>query len=92
MCHENYQSIEIDFNHFKEVNSTMASWLAFNPIRFIPEINTILYVHACKRHPFFKSIIPECFVKFYGVPVTDKIRELSYQDLGKLIRSNFTVI
>lgn len=66
----------------------MAKWLAFHPIKFIPEINSALFAIVCKMYPNYKEI-QECFVRIYRLPVADSIMELSYSHLGKLVKSNF---
>jgi len=49
-------------------------WLGIEPEHLIPELNAILYTFVCKKHQNFKNIIKEVFVKFFELPISDKIR------------------
>lgn len=87
MLNENLQSIDISYDHFKEANPVLALWLGIEPAHLIPELNAILYTFLAKKSPPFRSIVQEVYVKFYGMPVHDRIRELRVEHIGKLVNS-----
>lgn len=65
MLHENRQSLEISYNHFKEANGTMAIWLGIEPMYLLPELNAVLYTYLAKKSTAYKNIVQEVYVKFY---------------------------
>lgn len=85
MLNENKQSIEISYDHFKEANGTMAIWLGIEPQYLLPELNAVLYTFLSRKSPAYKNIVQEVYVKFYQMPVYDRIRELRVDHIGKLI-------
>jgi len=86
MLHENKPSIDISYQHLKTANPTLAMWLGLEPIYLIPELNAILYNTLCKISPQFKNIIKETYVKFYELPLLDKIPMLKVEHLTKLVK------
>jgi DNA replication licensing factor MCM2 len=61
-------------------------WLGLEPEHLIPELNLTLYGTLCKISPQFKYIIKETYVKFYELPIVDKIPGLKVEHLTKLIK------
>jgi DNA replicative helicase MCM subunit Mcm2 (Cdc46/Mcm family) len=66
----------------------MAIWLGIEPSYLIPELNNVLYSFLSKKSPPYKNIVQEVYVKFFQMPVHDRIRELRVDHIGKLINSN----
>jgi DNA replicative helicase MCM subunit Mcm2 (Cdc46/Mcm family) len=92
MLHENKQSIEISYDHFKEANPILALWLGVEPAHLLPELNAILYTFLSKKSPAYRSMVQEVYVKFFGMPVHDRIRELRVEHIGKLVNSTRDVM
>ena len=67
----------------------LAEWLAFYPTLVLPEYNAALYALACKLYPNYRNLVDECYFKVSGLPVSDRIRTLSYGHLDQLVRCNF---
>lgn len=88
MVLENKQSLEVDFRHLASANNHMATWLAYHPIHFIPELNAALYSIVCFAFPNYSNNFVECFFRIYNLPVVDDLRKLSYEYLGRLVKCN----
>lgn len=87
MLHENQQAMDISYDHFKDANPILALWLGVEPSHLLPELNAVLYTYLSKKSPPFRTMVQEVYVKFYGMPVHDRIRELRVEHIGKLVNS-----
>lgn len=86
LIHENKQSLGISYNHFKEACPTLALWLGLEPTVLLPELNAILYAHLCKRSKAYQNIVDQVQVKFFDLPIHDRIRELNISHIEKLVQ------
>lgn len=86
MLHLNETSMDISYEHFKQAMPTMAVWLCLEPSYLLPELNAVLYTTLCKQSPHYKTIVKEAYVKFYEIPLLDKIPNLRTEHLNKLIK------
>lgn len=84
--------MEISYDHFKEANPILALWLGVEPSHLLPELNAVLYAFLSKKSPPFRNMVQEVYVKFYGMPVHDRIRELRVEHIGKLVNSTYNFI
>ena len=91
MCTNNKQSLEINYDHLKVALPTIAMWIALESAIIMPELCSIAYRIACRRYKFYREISPEVYVKIKNLPILDKLRDLRYSHLGKMIRVNGVV-
>lgn len=52
----------------------------------LPELNANLYAILCRLSPQFKNIVKETYVKFYEMPILDRIPQLKVEHLTKLVK------
>ena len=86
ILHENKNSIEISYSHFKAALPTLAMWLGLEPMHLLPELNGDFYAILCRISPQYKNIVKESYVKFYELPILDRIPQLKVEHLTKLVR------
>ncbi|CDW86911.1 mcm2 3 5 family protein [Stylonychia lemnae] len=86
MCSQNKQSLEVNFSHLSRQNPTLAIWLAEEPLRILPILNTVAYEITLELYSEYFNIHNELYVRIIELPVEDKIRDLRRLHINQLIK------
>eukprot|EP00891_Asterochloris_glomerata_P007038 jgi/Astpho2/7038/fgenesh1_pm.00107_%23_26_t len=86
MCIRNEQSLVISFEHFSMAQPEIAMWFVDVPRLVIDVFNRNAKDAVLSIMPSYENVQPDIFVRFEGMPIVDKIRDIRQFHLNRLVR------
>jgi DNA replication licensing factor MCM2 len=86
MCSNNKQTLIVDYEHLSQITPTLALWVADEPACIFPVLNEVAHILVMELYQSYGNIFTEIFVRISNLPISDTLRKLRHQHLGKLIK------